>query len=356
MFTRLIGYRFRSNPQATTVTVTATDGSVYLKRKLKPRTKTKSEPVSIKYSDSIPHSPPGNLAELKDPFKDVLVKLFEKRPIWSRRALSAQMNSREEISKIKGMLPYVAYNFLSGPWRTLWVRYGFDPRAKRIASIYQMIDFRVPPEYKDFLKKETSATRYKMPWRRKPIQEDLRQQILQNEKEKKPEEEIDNQPHIFDSVPTQAQSFYQLCDIRIKQVQEIVRNENTEKVCNERTGWYSKESFEAIRTIMKQKLDKWIKEGEDNDPDILEGDEYELEEEEEEEELEDDKTDFLEKPDDVEKVLIENLPPKEVEEIKENLEILESLTMVTDESMQESSSTEITEPPQQSSSNQQDST
>lgn len=37
----------------------------------------------------------------------------------------------------------MAYHFVNGPWRPLWVRYGYDPRKDPKARIYQTFDFRV---------------------------------------------------------------------------------------------------------------------------------------------------------------------------------------------------------------------
>ena len=45
--------------------------------------------------------------------------------------------------KLKCMLPLVAYYFITGPWRTLWVRFGYDPRKNKEAKIYQLVDYRI---------------------------------------------------------------------------------------------------------------------------------------------------------------------------------------------------------------------
>ena len=34
------------------------------------------------------------------------------------------------------LLPLVAYNVTSGPWRTLWVRFGYDPRTSPEGKMY----------------------------------------------------------------------------------------------------------------------------------------------------------------------------------------------------------------------------
>jgi len=45
--------------------------------------------------------------------------------------------------KLKFTLPVVAYYFVTGPWRALWVRLGYDPRTDPDAKKYQLVDFRV---------------------------------------------------------------------------------------------------------------------------------------------------------------------------------------------------------------------
>lgn len=44
------------------------------------------------------------------------------------------------------LLPLVSYHFTSGPWKTLWVRLGYDPRIDPEAKQYQCLDYRVPKE------------------------------------------------------------------------------------------------------------------------------------------------------------------------------------------------------------------
>ena len=52
----------------------------------------------------------------------------------------------ETSTVIERHLAVVAYRFSGGPWRNLWIRYGFDPRLDPSSRIYQGIDFRVPTD------------------------------------------------------------------------------------------------------------------------------------------------------------------------------------------------------------------
>eukprot|EP00960_Hanusia_phi_P073585 768043-Hanusia_phi.AAC.6 len=65
----------------------------------------------------------------------VLKRLFEQRPIWSRLALQGTM--LQDAEKHLRFLPLVAFNYKDGPWRSLWVRYGFDPRSDKSTRLLQ---------------------------------------------------------------------------------------------------------------------------------------------------------------------------------------------------------------------------
>jgi len=72
--------------------------------------------------------------------------MFQQKPIWSRIALAAQLASSSAVLALKAVLPVVAYYFTSGPWRSMWVRLGYDPRTDPRAKVYQSLDARVPRE------------------------------------------------------------------------------------------------------------------------------------------------------------------------------------------------------------------
>lgn len=52
----------------------------------------------------------------------------------------------------------MSYNFTSGPWKTLWVKLGYDPRSTTASKVYQCIDYRMP---KDITMIETRRSRQK---------------------------------------------------------------------------------------------------------------------------------------------------------------------------------------------------
>lgn len=75
-----------------------------------------------------------------------LQKLFDQRPVWTRRGLRNHLTSNEEKYILRIAIPYVAYIFRSGPWRDAIVKFGYDPRTDPEARIYQTLMFRIPPD------------------------------------------------------------------------------------------------------------------------------------------------------------------------------------------------------------------
>lgn len=45
--------------------------------------------------------------------------------------------------QLKYVLPAAAYYFVNGPFRVMWVKFGYDPRKDPDAKIYQTLDFRM---------------------------------------------------------------------------------------------------------------------------------------------------------------------------------------------------------------------
>lgn len=115
------------------------------------RTKRKPRKVASLFvnfdAPKIPVEPPPRAAELLSSKAvrfiptDKIKQLFEERPIWSKAGLCHQ--SGIDIRYLKYILPSYAYYYHTGPWRVMWVKYGYDPRKDPAARIYQTFDFRV---------------------------------------------------------------------------------------------------------------------------------------------------------------------------------------------------------------------
>ncbi|KAG1446494.1 hypothetical protein G6F56_009551 [Rhizopus delemar] len=72
---------------------------------------------------------------------ELVKKLFEERPIWTRLALKGQMDPKYH-KYMKTALVHCAYTFVNGAWRDTWVKYGVDPRKSPEFYKYQIINVR----------------------------------------------------------------------------------------------------------------------------------------------------------------------------------------------------------------------
>lgn len=73
-------------------------------------------------------------------------RLFEERPIWTRRAmrnhLPAGLWKKVGNNTAKFVFHYLAYSFSSGPWRDAFVKFSVDPRKDPKYRIYQTMMFQ----------------------------------------------------------------------------------------------------------------------------------------------------------------------------------------------------------------------
>lgn len=240
----------------------------------------------INWSDPVPGEPSQQVKEaikkkgINNALLGVIKKCFNERPIWSRNALMARLNcSRPDI---KFILPNVAYYFLNGPFRCMWIRFGYDPRLDKKSKIYQTLDFRVKQAYaknmsSNRIKAKRSIYQYQLPLR-KSDHEKLRPKVStittealmqastsKGGKSQEPSKESEGKllaSYVFKPgmMPAYRQLFYQLCDIQVDEVQRIVHsNDDSEPdVCDERDGWCVPKAIEQIRAVMSEAVDEML--------------------------------------------------------------------------------------------------
>ena len=75
-------------------------------------------------------------------YREELERVFARRPVWSAAALRGTLATQHHAA-LKA-LSLVAFTYTDGPWRRLWIRFGYDPARDCASYIYQMVDFRVP--------------------------------------------------------------------------------------------------------------------------------------------------------------------------------------------------------------------
>ncbi|KAM5299457.1 general transcription factor 3C polypeptide 5 [Ctenodactylus gundi] len=210
--------------------------------------------------------------------EEELRKLFEIRPIWSRNAVKANISVHPD--KLKVLLPFVAYYMITGPWRSLWIRFGYDPRKHPEAKIYQVLDFRIRCGMKygygstDMpVKAKRSTYNYSLPITVKKTStqhvtmHDLKQGLGPSGAAG-PRKLLPNKYKLKDSVyifrdgalPPYRQMFYQLCDLNVEELQRIIhRNDGSETLCTERDGWCLPKTSDDLRDTMSLMIRQTIR-------------------------------------------------------------------------------------------------
>ncbi|NXW16724.1 TF3C5 factor, partial [Circaetus pectoralis] len=177
-------------------------------------------------------------------------------------------------------LPPCVFMQLTGPWRSLWVRFGYDPRKHPEAKIYQVLDFRIRCGMKygyapnDMpVKAKRSTYNYSLPITvKKQVSHtvsvhDLKQGLGTSGASgaKKPASsryKLKESIYIFreGALPPYRQMFYQLCDLNVESLQKIIRrNDGTESECTERDGWCLPKTSDELRDTMSLMIKQIIR-------------------------------------------------------------------------------------------------
>ncbi|XP_021356704.1 general transcription factor 3C polypeptide 5-like isoform X2 [Mizuhopecten yessoensis] len=199
-----------------------------------------------------------------------LEQLFKERPIWSRAALNLHFHKYKK--KLKYLLPLTGFYYLSGPWRCLWCKFGFDPIENPEAKMFQTVDFRkrqgsVGERVGIKLKRKENLLQFQA-MRRNVVGDtkiNIRDIVMEEEEavaepaplgtedaEKLTKEE---QQFIYTptTIPPCRQMFYQLCDIRAPRIQHIIhKNDGKGKLTSGRKRHVWPESTSLERTCQNQ--------------------------------------------------------------------------------------------------------
>ncbi|XP_050549146.1 general transcription factor 3C polypeptide 5 [Daktulosphaira vitifoliae] len=171
--------------------------------------------------------------------KRLIDRLFEKRPIWVKPALIhfVKVINKE---KMKYLLPTTGYFTTTGPFRRMWVRHGYNYHNDPSNYIYQVIEIR-----NNWLDDHHPAN---------PKKTKLK---IQNYNPSSAEKQFYFTPN---SIPLSIVANYQLCDIHLPEVQEMLKNPTLSTICSRNAGWLSKELIEDIRAVMYKYLENaWQK-------------------------------------------------------------------------------------------------
>ncbi|VVD02713.1 unnamed protein product [Leptidea sinapis] len=165
---------------------------------------------------------------------ETVKKMFEDRPIWSSSLVKHLTNIKEP--SLRMIFPCLAYYLKTGPWRLLWVRYGYDPRKEPNARIYQTLDFRL---------------------RHTVLSRDSKTNVSKRKTVTDPSnsEDVLESAVYFEpgTVPPQRQIFYTFCDVHVPEVQEVINKEPPAGYsCHPKWGWLPSYAAEKGRdTIIK---------------------------------------------------------------------------------------------------------
>jgi len=189
-----------------------------------------------------------------------LKKLFDQRPIWSKTACAAHLEEAYSLH-IKYLLPMMSYCFLTGPWRNMWVRFGYDPRKEIGAKMYQVLDYRVRSviNRNKVVRKRGKETARAYP--RTSCTVDSKVELESSSRGEGRHQGHFNPTYMFNPLvePPYRQMRYQLCDIFEDKIQMLVhQNDGKETVCTEKDGWCMENISVLARDIMNSHVDKLL--------------------------------------------------------------------------------------------------
>ncbi|XP_052747198.1 general transcription factor 3C polypeptide 5 [Bicyclus anynana] len=174
---------------------------------------------------------------------EVVKKLFDVRPIWSLNLI--KYHTKVKLISLKVIVPCLAIYMKEGPWRMMWVKYGYDPRKEPGARIYQTLDFRM----------RHAAGVHAMVMTRDQIVHCKKTDSIKNYK-KCSSEPLSSEDIVYEGavyfrpgmVPSQRQVYYQYCDVELPEVQQLLALEPPAGyLCHARRGWLPPDTDQLCR-------------------------------------------------------------------------------------------------------------
>ncbi|CAH0602929.1 unnamed protein product [Chrysodeixis includens] len=174
---------------------------------------------------------------------EVIKKLFVDRPIWSLNLI--RYHTKIRIISLKVIMPCLALYMKTGPWRSMWVKFGYDPRKDPKARIYQTLDFRLRHAAgvrSMIMSRDETASDRERNLKRKLTE------VAASASEEVAEGTVYFRPGM---TPTQRHIFYQYCDIQLPEVEEILAVEPSPGFqCHIKRGWLPANTDEICRDHM----------------------------------------------------------------------------------------------------------
>ncbi|BFZ54583.1 tau 95 subunit of transcription factor TFIIIC [Savitreella phatthalungensis] len=160
---------------------------------------------------------------------EVFKRLFEDRPMWTRRGLSHEskkLNPNCSDKAFKLSLSHVAYVFKSGPWRDAYARFGYDPRTDgRKGALHQSIYFTTIKDKAAKTGSQKTST-----------------------------------SHIFDGMTLYPESrAFSFLDVEDPQLLPIIWSAPLRQTPNPIDGFYAASWMKVVRAVMKGKMTRLVK-------------------------------------------------------------------------------------------------
>ncbi|XP_063985821.1 general transcription factor 3C polypeptide 5 [Diachasmimorpha longicaudata] len=190
-----------------------------------------------------------------------LKALFEERPIWSKNALAYKTNYTNEQLKI--LLPSCAYYFLTGPWRIMWTKLGYDPRKDPSARKYQTLDYRLKSMHglEQNVKGKRTYSNYILPYKSANAAKSrtavLRTMDLEGGAAKGTTKSDDIYIYREGTIPPSRQMFYQYCDVLSEEIQGMLDklpDPLPGTKCHEKRGWLPSGFSDQCREIINRQV------------------------------------------------------------------------------------------------------
>lgn len=219
--------------------------------------------------------------------QQLLAKLkenFEERPIWSKTELAYRHQLRR--IDLKFYLPLVAYYYVNGPFRGQWVRFGFNPKEDPSSRFYQTLDLRT----QGLLRQKTRTNDPDNMGRSSSTQVVFNQIKSYATLEKKMREiqivpdqsdtdrltdgeestvsalnktlnsssrktyaekvtDVASFKFLTGRLPKYKQIFYELINIELDEVQQLIDKEPFKELCDEKDGWWPVGTLDKVRSL-----------------------------------------------------------------------------------------------------------
>ncbi|KAK9510096.1 hypothetical protein O3M35_004952 [Rhynocoris fuscipes] len=195
--------------------------------------------------------------------------MFEERPIWSKLALMAVTKLNHD--QLKYLLPAVAYYFATGPFRVMWVRFGYDPRKDPASRIYQTLDYRIraPAGLLSLVKAKRSYANYLLTTKSShpsPKSVVITKELFSIQDSAGSNQcNVKSDAHIFTPgiLPPARQMFYQYCDIKAPELESMLARlpkVSHNMTCDPKNGWlpsgFDNQARDIINMYVVEQLNK----------------------------------------------------------------------------------------------------